>query len=84
VIPSTLPDKLDWQLRLDIDQRLWWSPFVDSEAIEVSAEDDVATLTGIVDNWLEHSVATRSAYEAGAARVRDRLKIRRGPAFYRP
>lgn len=84
VIPQTLPEKLDWQIRLDLDQRLWWSPFVDSEAIEVSVEDDVATLTGIVDNWLEHSVATRSAYEAGALQVRDRLKIRRGPAFYRP
>jgi hypothetical protein len=50
----------------------------------VSAEDNVAILTGILDNWLEHSIAIRSAYEAGAADVRDRLKIRRGPAFYRP
>jgi osmotically-inducible protein OsmY len=54
---------------------------VDSEAIEVSTEGEVATLTGTVDNWLEHSLTIRSAYEAGRARVRDRLRVRRGPAF---
>jgi hypothetical protein len=56
----------------------------EGEGLSVAVEDGVATLTGIVDNWLEHRIAIESAYEAQARYVRDRLKITQGPAYYRP
>jgi osmotically-inducible protein OsmY len=80
----TAPRKFDWQLRLDINQKLLWNPFVDSEAITVSVDDGVASLAGKVDNWLAHRLAIQNAYDARAARVRDHLQVTRGPQHDQP
>lgn len=83
-VDTSLPQKLDWQVKQDIDRELWWSPFVDSDQVSVSVQDKVATLTGTVDSWLEHGAAIENAYEGGAQTVRDALKVKNGPESYRP
>lgn len=65
----------DQQIEAEIEDELWWSPFVDGDEITVKVDDGVATLTGDVDSWSEFTSATENAYEGGAVRVRNRLQI---------
>lgn len=67
--------KRDSEIREDINDELWWSPFVDAEQITVTVEDGVATLTGAVDSWSEFNAATENAYEGGATWVRNQLEV---------
>jgi osmotically-inducible protein OsmY len=68
--------KDDWEILQDVEARLWWNPFIDEEAIMVTVEDGVVTLSGTVDNWYERNLATAKALNAGAARVRNRIRVR--------
>ncbi len=61
--------KNDAEIAEDIEDELWWSPFVDSDEVAVVVEDGTATLTGMVDSWSEYSAATENAYEGGAVWV---------------
>lgn len=67
--------KRDTEIREDIQDELWWSPFVDAEDITVTVEDAVATLTGTVDSWAEFNAASENAYEGGATWVRNQLEV---------
>lgn len=58
-----------------VEDKLWWSPFVDEEDIEVSVENGTATLTGTVESWSEHSAANENAFEGGAAWVNNELVV---------
>jgi osmotically-inducible protein OsmY len=75
-VASTPLLKSDWEIRQDIKDELWWSPYVDSSEIAVSVKDGVATLRGLVEGWAEQRVAIENAYEGGAFSVRDELTIR--------
>jgi osmotically-inducible protein OsmY len=49
---------------------------LDDSAIEVTADADTVTLSGIVGTWSEHAEALDAAWSApGVARVRDKLEI---------
>jgi osmotically-inducible protein OsmY len=76
--------KNDWEIKQDIESELWWSPFIDSEDIDISVADGVATLVGQVDTLRERRIATENAYEGGARSVSNHLKVRYGPAELRP
>lgn len=65
----------DAEIRNDIDDELFWSPFVDADEVTVTVEDGVATLTGKVDSWSEKRAATENAYEGGATWVYNNLGI---------
>lgn len=69
--------KNDWEIRVDIKDQLWWSPFVDQNQVTVSVEDGVATLSGTVDSDLEKGAAVDNAFDGGAHSVRDELKVDR-------
>jgi osmotically-inducible protein OsmY len=69
------PVRTDADIRQDIEDELFWSPFVDADEVNVSVKDGVATLTGSVDDWYERSKARENAYEGGAIRVRDQLSV---------
>jgi osmotically-inducible protein OsmY len=58
-----------------IKEELLWSPYVDSDEVDVSVEDGRATLTGTVGTWLERRMARKNAYEGGAAAVNSELDI---------
>lgn len=74
----------DWEIKEDIEDELWWSPFVDSNEVTVSVKDGVATLRGTVDTWKERGAATDNAYEGGAKKVRNELTVRDGSEFFGP
>ncbi|MCA9758714.1 MAG: BON domain-containing protein [Candidatus Eisenbacteria bacterium] len=65
----------DETIRTAIESEMWWSPFVDSEEVDVEVEDGVATLTGTVDSWREWDAASASAYEGGAIIVVNDLNV---------
>lgn len=69
----------DAQIKENIEDELWWSPFVKENEISVEVESAVATLTGEVDSYEEKSAAVENAYEGGADAVVDRLEVKSKP-----
>ncbi len=65
----------DAEIRDEINDEMWWSPFVDSDKVTVTVDDGVATLTGTVGSWSEFQAATENAYEGGATWVNNKLEI---------
>jgi osmotically-inducible protein OsmY len=76
--------KPDWEIEMQIEEELNWSPFVDADRVAVTVNDGTATLTGVVEDLRQRRVATENAYEGGARRVRNQLKVRYGPQPLRP
>jgi osmotically-inducible protein OsmY len=74
----------DWEIENDIEGELFWSPFVDSDEVNVEVEDGIAMLTGTVDTWGEYQSATENAFEGGAVGVDNNLTVHYGPDYYNP
>lgn len=66
--------KSDAEIAEDIRDQLWWSPFVDSDEVDVSVEDGVAILTGTVETRREADAAVENAWEGGAVQVKNFLE----------
>jgi osmotically-inducible protein OsmY len=73
--PEITSRKSDQTIRDNIESELFWSPFVDSDQVNVSVDDGRATLTGTVDSWSEFNAATQNALEGGAVVVDNELTI---------
>lgn len=67
--------KRDAEIKQDIEDEIWWSPFIDAGEITVAVADGVATLTGAVDSWSEWYAASENAYEGGARRVVNQIEV---------
>ncbi len=65
----------DWEIQAEIEDELWWSPFVNEEQVRVSVVDGIATLKGTVDSWWERKMAAENAFEGGAKSVRNHLAV---------
>jgi osmotically-inducible protein OsmY len=65
----------DSEIRAEVQDELWWSPFVDAQDVEVEVDDGIVTLSGTVDTIGEWRVATQEAYEGGATWVRNQLRV---------
>jgi osmotically-inducible protein OsmY len=74
----------DWEILEDVQDELFWSPFVESEDISVTVDNGVVNLTGTVDTWAERQTAEANALEAGAVAVDNDLVVLFGPEYYRP
>ena len=71
----------DNELRVRVMTDLAISPFVDRDDIFVKVNDGVVTLSGSVEDRSEMIDAVEISYDAGARRVRNKLKTReRGDA----
>jgi osmotically-inducible protein OsmY len=66
----------DWEILDNIEDQMWWSPFVDADEVVVTVDDGVATLTGEVDTWSERSAAQKNAFDGGAKDVRNTLRVK--------
>lgn len=66
----------DREIKEAIEEELFWSPFVESDRIEVSVDNGTATLVGTVGSWAEYNTAADNAYEGGAASVNNELIVR--------
>jgi osmotically-inducible protein OsmY len=67
--------KSDEEIRREIEDELWWSPFVDANEVTVRVDEGEATLTGTVDSWNEYYAAEENAFEGGAIWVKNDLNI---------
>jgi osmotically-inducible protein OsmY len=66
----------DAEIRDEVSDELFWSPFVDRDEISVQVDRGVVTLTGIVDSWSERDAAAEEALEGGATAVINRLDVK--------
>jgi osmotically-inducible protein OsmY len=80
---GNLTPKTDWEISRDIEDELFWSPFVDSDQVKVDVEDGSAELTGTVDTWREREAAEENARQGGAIHVDNDLTVAYGPEYYR-
>ena len=69
------PTKSDAEIKEQINDELFWSPFVDADQVNVTVDQGTATLTGTVDSWAEYSSAQENAYEGGAVYVDNDLLV---------
>jgi osmotically-inducible protein OsmY len=69
------PGRPDWEIREEIRDQLFWSPFVDDDDVTVTVENGLATLRGEVATWSEREAAERNALDAGARQVRNELEV---------
>lgn len=76
--PEITSRKSDQTITDNIESELFWSPFVDSDQVNVSVDDGRATLTGTVESWSEFNAATQNALEGGAVVVDNELTISSG------
>ncbi|MDR4493493.1 MAG: BON domain-containing protein [Nitrospirales bacterium] len=67
--------KTDWEIQLDIENQVWWSPFLSGQDIVATVKDGKAILTGSVDHGHQRVIAEQQAYEAGASEVVNRLQV---------
>jgi osmotically-inducible protein OsmY len=74
-VPPRATLQSDKEIQSDVESELFWSPFVDSDEVQVTVHDGVVTLTGTVDSWAEVAAAVENAYEGGAARVDNDLTV---------
>ncbi len=73
---ETTQRKSDQAILDDIRSELFWSPWVDSDQVNVKVDDGVATLTGDVEDWSERQAATENAMEGGAIKVVNKLDLK--------
>ena len=62
-------------LKEEVEKQLWWSPYVDEDEINIEIKGDKVILTGQVETYKEKQEATRSAFEAGAPEVENKVKV---------
>jgi len=65
----------DAEIQADIEDKMFWSPFVDLIDITVKVTNGAATLTGKANSWLEFKKATEHAYEGGASQVYNNIAV---------
>jgi osmotically-inducible protein OsmY len=75
--------KSDADIKADVEDELFWSPYVDSEDINIEVEDGEAILTGVATDWAEADTAVGNAFEGGARSVRARLDLADGSKYTR-
>ncbi len=68
----------DERIKKNIDDALFWSPFVRRKDINVTVDDGVATLTGTVRTWIAWAEAGKDAHQSGATSVLNRIKVQQG------
>jgi osmotically-inducible protein OsmY len=66
----------DERIGRNIEQKLFWSPFVQKDDIKVSVDGGVATLTGTVGTWLGWAEADKAARRSGASTVHNRIRVK--------
>ncbi len=67
--------KSDARLKKDVEDELWWSPYVDEDDVKVEVENGKVHLTGTVGSWSAFEAATNNAFEAGAEAVNNDLVV---------
>lgn len=67
--------KSDQEIQAELDDQLFWNPYVDAQDVRVDVDDGFVKLEGTVTSWAEHDAATADAYQAGAISVVNNLEV---------
>jgi osmotically-inducible protein OsmY len=73
----------DEQIKRNIEDAFFWSPFVRRGDIKVAVDGGVATLTGTVGNWIGLAEADKDAHDSGATAVFNRVKVKKGSWWWK-
>ncbi len=65
----------DTEIKKEIENQLWWSPYVNEDEIEVRVIDGKAVLEGAVDTHREKMHAEINAMEGGAEEVENNISV---------
>lgn len=68
----------DEQIKKNIEDHFFWSPFVHRADIKVTVHGGVATLTGTVGTWIGWGEANKDAHRSGATAVLNQVKVKQG------
>ena len=60
----------------NVEDEIWWSPFVDREQITITVKNGEVTLEGYVDSWKEYQKAAENAWQGGAWSVNNMLIVK--------
>jgi len=71
------PTWSDERIKKNIEDKFFWSPFVDRDDIKVTVNGAVATLTGTVETWVGWNEADKDAHKSGATAVLDQIKVKK-------
>jgi len=75
-IKSDKPNRFkDVEIEQKIREEIQDDPFIQGGTVRISVKDGTATLEGLVRSWAAHAAATADAFQGGAIRVRNRLKV---------
>lgn len=66
----------DREIRRSIEGQFFGDPFLNAFDVEVEVQNGVVTLSGRVDNSEDRRRAEANAYQAGARRVINYIKVR--------
>lgn len=80
VISAPEIPKTDWEIHMDLENQVWWSPFLSGQDIVATVQDGKATLKGSVDHSPQRVIAEQQAFEAGASVVDNRLQVKKRPS----
>jgi len=72
---SFYPTRSDAEIKAEIEDELYWSPFVDDALVDVIVDDGVVTLDGTVASDAQYEAAESNAYEGGAVYVDNDLVV---------
>lgn len=75
VDPTTFEPLPDETIERNIRREMTWSPYIDSEEIEIDVRNGVATLRGRVPSRTALRYAIRSAYRGGALSIDEQLSV---------
>lgn len=75
---STRPYRSDAEIKEDIEDEMFWSPWVwmHHDGITVTVTNGVATLNGTVSSWFTYNIATENAFEGGASQVINNITVK--------
>ena len=65
----------DEAIKKQVENELWWSPYVSSSQVDVKVYNGEVTLEGKVDSWKEYEKAIENAWEGGAWSLNNKLTI---------
>lgn len=66
----------DREVKYDIEDAIFWSPWVERKDITVKVENGTVTLSGKAESWWASHKATEIAYENGALQVFNNITVR--------
>lgn len=74
--------KSDQEVKTDVKDEWFWSPFVDGEDLTVRVQQGHVTIAGAVEDWSEMLAAVDNAFESGAKSVETYIRVQENDRIY--